>query len=178
VSLVVILDVDSGLYSSDFRATEHMAQLITQVAGRAGRSGEAGKVLLQTHFPDHPLLQDLVNNGYQDFARYALTEREEVQLPPFSHLALVRAQATNAKLVFDFLSDLVPATPFSGIQLLGPIPAPMERMAGKYRYQLHIQAAERTVLHTYIAQLVTYMSEHKLANRVRWSIDIDPMDTY
>ncbi|WP_105166651.1 primosomal protein N' [Pseudoalteromonas sp. T1lg23B] len=178
VSLVVILDVDSGLYSSDFRATEHMAQLITQVAGRAGRSGEAGKVLLQTHFPEHPLLQDLVNNGYQDFARYALKEREEALLPPFSHLAILRAQATNAQLVFDFLSDLVPATPYCGIQLLGPIPAPMERMAGKYRYQLHIQASERMVLHNYIAQLMAYISEHKLANRVRWSIDIDPMDTY
>ncbi|NOU51141.1 primosomal protein N' [Pseudoalteromonas sp. JBTF-M23] len=178
VSLVVILDVDSGLYSSDFRATEHMAQLITQVAGRAGRSGEAGKVLLQTHFPEHPLLQDLVNNGYQDFARFALKEREEVQLPPFGHLAILRAQATNAKLVFDFLSDLIPATPFSGIQLLGPIPAPMERLAGKYRYQLHIQASQRVVLHNYISQLMQYISEHKLANRVRWSIDIDPMDTY
>ncbi|CAH9055487.1 Primosomal protein N' [Pseudoalteromonas holothuriae] len=178
VSLVVILDVDSGLYSSDFRATEHMAQLITQVAGRAGRSGEAGKVLLQTHFPEHPLLQDLVNNGYQDFARFALKEREEALLPPYSHLAILRAQATNAKQVFDFLSDLVPATPYCGIQLLGPIPAPMERLAGKYRYQLHIQASERMILHNYIRQLMQYVSEHKLANRVRWSIDIDPMDTY
>ncbi|TMN72312.1 helicase-related protein, partial [Pseudoalteromonas maricaloris] len=88
VNLVVILDVDSGLYSCDFRATEHMAQLITQVAGRAGRSGEAGTVLLQTHFPEHPLLQDLGNNGYQDFARYALREREETQMPPYSHMAL------------------------------------------------------------------------------------------
>lgn len=82
VSLVIILDVDSGLYSCDFRATEQMAQLITQVAGRAGRAGEAGTVLLQTHFPEHPLLQDLINNGYGDFARYALQEREEAMLPP------------------------------------------------------------------------------------------------
>ncbi|MBQ4848009.1 primosomal protein N' [Pseudoalteromonas sp. MMG005] len=178
VNLVVMLDVDGGLYSSDFRATEHMAQLITQVAGRAGRSGEPGTVLLQTHFPDHPLLQDLVNNGYQDFARYALKERQEVELPPYTHLALVRVEGTNAKLVIDFLTDLVPATPYSGIQLLGPIPAPMERVAGKYRYQLHIQAPERPVLHRYLAQLLSYISEHKLANRVRWSIDIDPMDTY
>ncbi|QPB81658.1 primosomal protein N' [Pseudoalteromonas rubra] len=178
VNLVVILDVDSGLYSCDFRATEHMAQLITQVAGRAGRSGEAGTVLLQTHFPEHPLLQDLVNNGYQDFARYALREREETQMPPYSHLALIRAEATNAQLVMAFLSDLVPATPYPGIQLLGPIPAPMERLAGKYRYQLHIQAAQRKVLHQYLAQLADYIGQHKLANRVRWSIDVDPMDTY
>ena len=178
VSLVVILDVDSGLYSSDFRATEHMAQLITQVAGRAGRSGEPGTVLLQTHYCEHPLLQDLVNNGYGDFARYALKEREEVALPPFSFLALIRAEANNAKLVSDFLSDLVPASPFSGIQLLGPIPAPMERVAGKYRYQLHIQAQDRAILHSYLTQLLAYVDKHPLANRLRWSIDIDPMDTY
>ncbi|MDK2597160.1 primosomal protein N' [Pseudoalteromonas obscura] len=178
VALVVILDVDSGLYSSDFRATEHMAQLITQVAGRAGRSGEPGTVILQTHFPEHPLLQDLVNNGYQDFARYALTERQETMLPPYTHLALVRAEATSAHLVMTFLSDLVPAQPFSGIQLLGPIPAPMERLAGKYRYQLHIQATQRNVLHQYLMQLKEYISSHKLATRVRWNIDVDPMDTY
>ncbi|KID58948.1 DEAD/DEAH box helicase [Pseudoalteromonas luteoviolacea] len=178
VALVVILDVDSGLYSSDFRATEHMAQLITQVAGRAGRSGEAGTVILQTHFPEHPLLQDLVNNGYQDFARYALTERQEAMLPPYTHLALIRAEATSANLVMTFLSDLVPAQPFSGIQLLGPIPAPMERLAGKYRYQLHIQATQRNVLHQYLTQLKEYISSHKLATRVRWNIDVDPMDTY
>ncbi|KZN31496.1 primosomal protein N' [Pseudoalteromonas luteoviolacea] len=178
VSLVIILDVDSGLYSCDFRATEHMAQLVTQVAGRAGRSGEPGTVLLQTHFPEHPLLQDLVNNGYQDFARYALTERQEVQLPPYAHLAIVRVEATSAHLVMTFLSDLVPAQPFSGIQLLGPIPAPMERLAGKYRYQLHIQATQRNTLHQYLMQLKDYIGSHKLATRVRWNIDVDPMDTF
>ncbi|KAF7769016.1 primosomal protein N' (replication factor Y) (superfamily II helicase) [Pseudoalteromonas citrea] len=178
VSLVIMLDVDGGLYSSDFRATEHMAQLITQVAGRAGRSGEPGTVLLQTHFPEHPLLQDLVNNGYQDFARYALQERQEAALPPYTHLALVRVEGTNSKIVIDFLADLVPVSPYSGIQLLGPVPAPMERVAGKYRYQLHIQASERPTLHSYLAQLMQYISEHKLANRIRWSIDVDPTDTY
>ncbi|WP_440054392.1 primosomal protein N' [Pseudoalteromonas sp. T1lg65] len=178
VSLVIILDVDSGLYSCDFRATEQMAQLITQVAGRAGRAGEAGTVLLQTHFPEHPLLQDLINNGYGDFARYALQEREEALLPPFAHLVIIRAEATNVNFVLRFLSDLVPATPYPGIQLLGPIPAPLERIAGKYRYQLHIHAQQRPVLHDYLAQLARYMSEHELANRVKWSIDVDPMDTY
>ncbi|QTH70539.1 primosomal protein N' [Pseudoalteromonas xiamenensis] len=178
VALVVILDVDSGLYSSDFRATEHMAQLITQVAGRAGRSGEPGKVLLQTHFPEHPLLQDLVNNGYQDFARYALTERQEVGLPPFSHLALIRAEGHKFEQVLQFLSDLVPKQRLAGIQLLGPLPAPLERIAGKFRYQLHIQAESRNVLHHYLAQLSDYINSHPLANRIRWSIDVDPIDMY
>jgi primosomal protein N' (replication factor Y) len=155
-----------------------MAQLITQVAGRAGRSGEPGKVLLQTHFPEHPLLQDLVNNGYQDFARFALTERQEVGLPPFSHLALIRAEGHKFEQVLQFLSDLVPKQRLAGIQLLGPLPAPLERIAGKFRYQLHIQAESRNVLHHYLAQLSDYINSHPLANRIRWSIDVDPIDMY
>jgi primosomal protein N' (replication factor Y) (superfamily II helicase) len=176
VSLVIILDVDSGLYSCDFRATEHLAQLVTQVAGRAGRSGEPGQVLLQTHFPEHPLLQDLVNNGYQDFARFALSEREDADLPPITNMAIVRAQGHNIKHVVDFLTDLVPVTGVTGIQLLGPIPAPLEKVAGMYRFQLHIQAQDRRVLHQYLAQMVNYLSTSKLAQKVRWSLDVDPID--
>ncbi|OUS71423.1 primosomal protein N' [Pseudoalteromonas sp. A601] len=176
VSLVLILDVDSGLYSCDFRATEHLAQLVTQVAGRAGRSGEPGHVLLQTHFPEHPLLQDLVNNGYQDFARFALQEREDAQLPPITNMAIVRAQGHNVKQVVDFLTDLVPVHGVTGIQLLGPIPAPLEKIAGKYRFQLHIQALDRQLLHQYLAQMIDYLSTSKLAQKVRWSLDVDPID--
>lgn len=176
VSLVLILDVDGGLYSCDFRATEHLAQLVTQVAGRAGRSGEPGHVLLQTHFPEHPLLQDLVNNGYQDFARFALQERDDAQLPPITNMAIVRAEGHNIKQVVDFLTDLVPVQGLTGIQLLGPIPAPLERIAGKYRFQLHIQALERPLLHQYLAQMVDYLSTSKLAQKVRWSLDVDPID--
>ncbi|MGS0498750.1 primosomal protein N' [Pseudoalteromonas sp. S1727] len=176
VSLVLILDVDGGLYSCDFRATEHLAQLVTQVAGRAGRSGEPGQVLLQTHFPEHPLLQDLVNNGYQDFARFALQERDDAQLPPITNMAIVRAEGHNIKQVVDFLTDLVPVQSLTGIQLLGPIPAPLERIAGKYRFQLHIQALERPLLHQYLAQMVDYLSTSKLAQKVRWSLDVDPID--
>ncbi|MDE3274369.1 replication restart helicase PriA, partial [Pseudoalteromonas sp. G4] len=175
VSLVVIMDVDSGLYSYDFRATEHLAQLITQVSGRAGRSGEAGTVLLQTHFPEHPLLQDLINNGYQDFSRYALSEREETQLPPFSCLAIIRCESHKLTDINNFLYDLIPEQLPSGIQLLGPVPAALERIAGKYRYQLHIQGNERKELHRYLNQLVSYISQSKLAVKVRWSIDIDPV---
>ena len=177
VSLVVIMDVDSGLYSYDFRATEHLAQLITQVSGRAGRSGEAGTVLLQTHFPEHPLLQDLVNNGYQDFSRYALKERQEMGLPPYSNLAIIRCESHKIDDINNFLFDLIPEHLPSGIQLLGPVPAALERIAGKYRYQLHIQGDERKKLRLYLNQLVDYISQSKLASKVRWSIDIDPVST-
>ncbi len=177
VSLVLILDVDSGLYSHDFRATEQLAQLVTQVAGRAGRSGEPGVVLLQTHFPAHPLLQDLVNNGYDDFARFALSEREDADLPPHHHMALLRAQAHDYKKVMSFFAAVIPDDCPSEIQLLGPIPAPVERIAGQYRYQLHIKSQNRKALHHYLSQLVAYLSHSKLANQVRWNLDVDPMDT-
>ncbi|MEI8641524.1 hypothetical protein P4S68_12290 [Pseudoalteromonas sp. Hal099] len=131
----------------------------------AGRSGEPGQVLLQTHFPEHPLLQDLVNNGYQDFARFALSERDDADLPPITNMAIVRAQGHSIKLVVDFLTDLVPVNGVSGIQLLGPIPAPLERVAGMYRFQLHIQAQDRKVLHQYLAQMVDYLSTSKLAQK-------------
>ena len=177
VSLVVIMDVDSGLYSYDFRATEHLAQLITQVSGRAGRSGEAGTVVLQTHFPEHPLLQDLINNGYQDFARYALSERSEMLLPPYTHLAIIRCESHKLADIYNFLTDLIPEQLPSGIQLLGPVPAPLERIAGKYRYQLHIQGKSRNELQGYLGQLVDYISKSKLTSKIRWSLDIDPVST-
>jgi primosomal protein N' (replication factor Y) len=145
------------------------------VSGRAGRSGEAGTVLLQTHFPEHPLLQDLINNGYRDFAHYALTEREEMQLPPFNCLAIIRCESHNPNDINNFLYDLIPEQLPSGIQLLGPVPAALERIAGKYRYQLHVQGNERKELHRYLNQLVSYISQSKLATKVRWSIDIDPV---
>jgi len=146
------------------------------VLGVFGGVGEPGQVLLQTHFPEHPLLQDLVNNGYQDFARFALSERDDADLPPITNMAIVRAQGHSIKLVVDFLTDLVPVNGVSGIQLLGPIPAPLERVAGMYRFQLHIQAQDRRILHQYLAQMVDYLSTSKLAQKVRWSLDVDPID--
>ena len=121
-------------------------------------------------------MQDLVNNGYQDLYRYALSERDYADLPPITNMAIVRAQGHSIKLVVDFLTDLVPVNGVSGIQLLGPIPAPLERVAGMYRFQLHIQAQDRKVLHQYLAQMVDYLSTSKLAQKVRWSLDVDPID--
>ena len=131
---------------------------------------------MQTHFPEHPLLQDLINNGYQDFARYALSEREITDFPPYSSMALFRAEAHSMQLVTSFLNLLIPEQPLHGIQLLGPIPAPLEKIAGKYRYQIHIQSNKRATLHQYISQLVDYLSTSKLATKVKWSLDIDPID--
>lgn len=175
VTLVAVLDVDGALFSFDFRAAEHMAQLLVQVAGRAGRESKPGKVLVQTNFPEHPLLQDLVNNGYPHFAKYALTERKQALLPPFSYQALFRAEANYPSYPEKFLSALTEFT-FDGCQFAGPVPAAMEKKAGKYRYHLIVQAKSRKQLHFAIYQLINAISQNEWQKKVRWTVDVDPLD--
>ncbi|RJG42360.1 primosomal protein N' [Motilimonas pumila] len=181
VTLVGILDVDSALFSSDFRAAEKLAQLFTQVAGRAGRASKPGQVVLQSHHPEHYLLQDLVNNGYQHFASSALHERQEALLPPFTFQALFRAEATYANLPQTFLqqcqsvlSDYALAHP--QIEVIGPMPAIMERRAGKYRLQLLIQAPSRALISGILSSCLPAIEQLKDSAKVRWSVDIDPTD--
>ncbi len=181
VTLVAMVDVDQGLFSADFRATERMAQLITQVAGRAGRAERPGQVLIQTHHPDHPLLQRLLREGYAAFARAALEERRQANLPPYSHLALLRAEAVDAELPLKFLRhacELAEALQGRGVQLLGPIPAPMERRAGRVRAQLLLQADRRADLHRLLGPWAQQLETDRLARKVRWSIDVDPQEMF
>lgn len=179
VTLAAILDADQGLFSVDFRASETLAQLIVQVAGRAGRAEHAGEVVIQTHHPDHPLLHTLITQGYARFAAAALAERREACLPPYSHMALLRAEATAAELPRDFLTEaaaLAHHIGHRGVELLGPVPAPMERRAGRYRAQLLLQAEARTELHRLLDAWLPQLGALPLARKVRWSIDVDPMD--
>lgn len=176
VTLVVILDADGALFSADFRAAEHLAQLITQLSGRAGRADKPGEMWLQTHQPGHPLLQDLVNNGYAHFARYALLERKEAQLPPFSYQALFRAEATKASLAFEFLSEVSALLTNNSVRILGPVPALMEKRQGRYRMQLLLQSASRQHINNAIAKQIKSIENLPLARKVRWSVDIDPQD--
>ncbi|MFB0980600.1 MAG: primosomal protein N' [Alteromonadaceae bacterium] len=175
VTLVAVLDVDGALFSFDFRAAEHMAQLLVQVAGRAGRESKPGKVMVQTNFPEHPLLQDLVNNGYPHFAKYALTERKQALLPPFSYQALFRAEANYPSYPEKFLRSLAEVS-FEGCQFAGPVPAAMEKKAGKYRYHLIVQAKSRKELHMAVHQLIHTISNNEWQKKVRWTVDIDPLD--
>ncbi|MFU8797858.1 MAG: primosomal protein N', partial [Gammaproteobacteria bacterium] len=174
----VILNVDSGLYSADFRATERLAQLLIQVAGRAGRAEKPGEVVIQTHRPDHPLLQKLIQHGYTHFAEAALEERKQAELPPFSYLALLRAEAENPTAATQFLAQVrnrgekLPAS----IHILGPIPAPLERRAGRYRSQLLFQSSHRQNLHHFLPQLLTQIEQMKIPRTIRWSLDVDPVD--
>jgi len=181
VTLVGMVDVDQGLFSADFRATERMAQLITQVAGRAGRAERPGQVLIQTHHPDHPLLQLLLREGYAAFAQAALKERHQANLPPFNYLALLRAEAVDGELPLRFLRqarELAEALQPRGVQLLGPIPAPMERRAGRVRAQLLLQANRRADLHRLLGPWAQQLEGDKLGRKVRWSIDVDPQEMF
>ena len=187
VTLVVILNIDQGLFSADFRGPERMAQLITQVAGRAGRGDKAGRVLIQTHHPDHPLLQTLLIQDYGHFAQLALAEREAAGLPPYQFLALLRAQATDAQLPLQFLLQVKNnlqdqlqklGADAPACHILGPVPAPMERRGGHYRAQLLLQAAQRAHLHRALSMLQLQLEQVPLAKKVRWSLDVDPIDMF
>jgi primosomal protein N' (replication factor Y) len=185
VTLVSILDADGGLFSGDFRAAERMAQLIVQVAGRAGRAEEPGKVIIQTHLADHPLLVQLTEQGYFAFAEQALSERRAAGLPPFAHLALLRAEAHKPGQAEGFLDEacaeaeqLVSEMQLGGIELLGPVPAPMERRAGRFRAQLLVQASARAPLHRLLNSWMLALEQMPSGRQVRWSLDVDPVDLY
>jgi primosomal protein N' (replication factor Y) len=177
VTLVVLLDVDGALFSADFRATEHVAQLITQVAGRAGRAEREGEMWLQTYHPDHPMLQDLIHNGYGHFSRLALQERRHAELPPFYHQVLLRAQAPRASVASDFLSSIRLQLPRqSNFTVVGPLPALMEKRQGQYRMQMLLQSSSRAVLQKVVTQLMPSIELMPESSKVRWSIDVDPQD--
>ncbi|MBM7037777.1 primosomal protein N' [Vibrio ulleungensis] len=181
VTLVALLDVDASLYSSDFRAAEKLAQLYIQVAGRAGRASKPGHVLLQTHHPEHPLLNSLTTQGYETFAQSTLVERQQAMLPPYSFLALFRAEAHDADRAEQFLRQvrhIFEAHPIFARQslVLGPTPAPMAKRAGKSRWQLMLQTEHRTSLLKLLASAKPAINMLDLASKVRWSIDVEPQD--
>ncbi len=179
LTLVGILDADSRLYSADFRAAERLAQLILQVSGRAGRDEHPGRVLIQTHHPDHPLLLALQQHDYPRFISAELEERRQACLPPCTSLALLRAESSSLDETLRFLQDAKSrALPLlsTGVELLGPIPAPMEKRAGKYRGQLLLQATLRRDLQSLLRAWVPLLDSIASAKRTRWSLDVDPYE--
>ena len=179
VTLVGILDADRGLFGVDFRSTERMAQLLVQVAGRCGRGARPGRVLVQTHHPGHPLLGRLIRSGYRSFAEDALDERRAARLPPYTCMALLRAEATRPELPAAFLADARKVAERSrpeGIALLGPVPALMERRAGRHRAQLLAESARRPALQRFLGGWLAEIERLASARRVRWSLDVDPIE--
>ncbi len=178
LTLVGILNVDQALYGSDFRALERMGQLVSQVAGRAGRGEHAGEVLLQTHAPGHPMLQTLAAEGYDGLCRILLPERRQAGLPPFGYLALLRAESARADMPFAFLREAAQALSSEAVERLGPAPAPMERLAGRSRAQLLLRAGRRADLQRALAAWAPLLPQLPSARRVRWSLDVDPADLF
>jgi primosomal protein N' (replication factor Y) len=179
VSLVVILDADQGLFASDFRATERLAQTITQVAGRAGRAARLGEVMIQTAFPEHPLLTRLIAEGYEGFAASALAERREAAWPPYSRLALLRAEAKDSTGLDAFLraaATLGAALADASVKILGPATALMARRADHFRAHLLIETAARSTLQRFLARWLPQIETLPGPSGLRWSIDVDPLE--
>jgi len=189
VTLVVILDADQGLFASDFRATERLAQTITQVAGRAGRESRPGEVMIQTQFPEHPLLQRLIAEGYESFAASALEERREAAWPPFSRLALLRAEAKDSAGLDSYLraaaalghvlnesAAKAPAAKEGAVKILGPAAALIARRADHFRAHLLIESAHRSSLQRFLARWLPQVEALAGPKGLRWSIDVDPLE--
>jgi primosomal protein N' (replication factor Y) len=179
VSLVVILDADQGLFASDFRATERLAQTITQVAGRAGRESRAGEVIIQTEFPEHPLLTRLIAEGYESFAVGALEERREAAWPPYSRLALLRAEAKDPPRLDAWLKAAAAAGQGwneAGVKILGPASALLARRADYFRAHLLVETALRATLQRFLSRWLPLIENLPGAQGLRWSIDVDPLE--
>ncbi len=177
VTLVAVIDIDQAMFSADFRSVERSAQLLTQVAGRAGREQHSGTVLVQTRQPDHPLFTALLSQGYHRFARNLLLERQAAQFPPDSHFALFRAESGSQSVLDVFFEEVMPLLPDqAGVQWFGPMPAPMQRRAGVVRCQILLQATSRRQLHQCLQQWLSAIRHGSSSSRVRWSIDVDPQD--
>jgi len=181
ITLVVVLDADSGLFSADFRSHERMGQLLVQVAGRSGRGSTAGKVIVQTHQPQHPLLQLLINEGYSQYAKLLLDQRQLTQLPPYNQMAIIRAESNNPNSAEMFLraarnlaETISPPSPDLGY--LGPLPALMEKRAGRFRYILQLSGQRRGDLQGLLSALCPQLERLPEARQVRWSIDVDPQE--
>ena len=181
ITLVVVLDADSGLFSADFRSHERMGQLLVQVAGRSGRGSTAGKVIVQTHQPQHPLLQLLINEGYSQYAKLLLDQRQLTQLPPYNQMAIIRAESNNPNSAEMFLraarnlaETISPPSPDLGY--LGPLPALMEKRAGRFRYILQLSGQRRSNLQQLLSTLCPQLEKLPEARQVRWSIDVDPQE--
>ncbi|GGW82885.1 primosomal protein N' [Alteromonas halophila] len=180
VTLVVVLDCDGALFSGDFRASEKLGQLVTQLAGRAGRASKPGEMWLQTHNPDHPLLLDLIHNGYAHFARHELTERKAALLPPHASQIVIRAEAGEAGQAFGFLNqckaEIHRVATHNPPAQAGPLPGLIEKRQGRYRFMLVLTHAKRAPLHEALRLALPGISALPEAGRVRWSVDVDPTD--
>ena len=179
LTLVCVVGIDEGLFSADFRAGEKLSQLLIQVAGRAGRADLPGEVLLQTHHPEHPLLNTLLAGGYPAAAALELAQREAAQFPPYASMALLRAEANNEGEMNAFLRDARGQfTAVDSVEISAPMAAPMPRRAGRARGQVLLSAPQRAALQAALQTWLPALYRLPESRKVRWSLDVDPIDLY
>lgn len=179
IQLVGILDIDISFLSIDFRATEKLAQLLLQVSGRAGRCDNEGEVYIQTKNPNNPIFSFIKNHNYYAYAKKILIERKKAELPPYSYQALICANAKVKKSIYLFLNEvkiLLEKTNLENTELLGPVPALIEKKANYYYAHLWLQNTSRVKLHKVLNFLDKNITNLKSKNKVRWYIDIDPIE--
>ncbi len=178
VTLVGIVDADGGLFSANFRAAEQMGQLLLQVAGRAGRAEKPGTVVIQTHHPDHPLLQTLIHQGYNHFSQTLLGEREQALLPPFSYFAIVRAEAYQELQARQFLTAIksMCSDMNAAITVLGPVPAMLAKRKGLFCQHLLFKTNKRSVLQQFLKNTLHKIEKLSVTHQVKWILDVDPIE--
>ena len=174
ISLVGIVNIDAGLYSTDFRGLEKTAQLITQVSGRSGRQNEQGNVLIQTHNPKHKMLKTILQDGYEKFSNIALEQRKNVNLPPYSHISLVVLSSNNMNFSKSVLNKLKEIKRNKSIFIYGPAQSKIPRRNNQYNYQLLIGSNSSKLLSEHISKFKIYLSS--LNKKIRWHIDVDPLE--
>jgi len=182
VTLVGIVDADSGLFSADFRGSERVAQLLTQVSGRAGRDKKPGRVILQSYCPDHPQIEEIVTGSYEKFTKKLLEERKASKIPPFSYQAKIFAESPKSLTSRDFILNLlnkskIDAKLKSNLRIIGPLPSIMEKKSGVFRWELSIFSTNRSNLHKFLDVMQSRLYHPKLSKSVRWSIDVDPLSS-
>ncbi len=180
ITLALILDADQALFSASFRASERLAQTLFQVAGRSGRGDRAGEALVQTRFPEHPLMRALVCDDYRAIAARLLDERRAVGLPPFSRVVLFRADAVELDVALerlDRVAEILRGAPgIDALTLVGPMPALMTRRIGRYRAQLCLMSTDHRVLRTLLREALPAITELPSSSRVNVTIDVDALD--
>jgi primosomal protein N' (replication factor Y) len=178
LTLVGVLDADNALYSPDYRAPEKLFSQLMQVSGRSGRANIKGEVLIQTAFPNNPIFEGVKKHNYEIFAQTLLQERGQMGLPPFSFTAILRVESTQLKYGEKFVNDAAKyAKALSNkVVIYDPVRPSIERLKGCERFQLFIQANTRKDLQNLLREWVNYLRQSPLASRVKWSVDVDPIE--
>ena len=179
LTLVGVIGADASLHAADFRAPERLFQQLMQVGGRAGRGSLPGEVLIQTEYPAHALFLHLARHDFDAFARMELQSRRSAGFPPFSHQAMLRADAPALDDALEFLRHarrLADARATEGVRIFDPVPMRMTRLARRERAQLLIESDQRGPLQAFLADWVAQLYCQRSARELRWQLDVDPLE--